>query len=86
MAKYRLEISRTAERQLGKLSRDDQRRVVKGILALADEPLRKGSRKLTGYDDVFRIRIGRYRALYSVSGRRVVIIIEKAGERKEVYR
>ncbi len=86
MAKNRLEISRIGERQLRKLPRDAQRRVVKGILALADEPLAKGARRLTGYDDVFRIRIGRYRVLYSVTGRRLVIVFLKVGQRKDVYR
>ncbi len=86
MARYSIEISRTAERQLNKLNGDDQRRVVRAILALADDPRPQGSRKLTGYDDVFRIRVGRYRVLYSVSGKKLVIIILKIGHRKDVYR
>jgi mRNA interferase RelE/StbE len=39
-----------------------------------------------GYDDVFRIRTGVYRIIYSVSGRRLVIVILKIGHRKDVYR
>lgn len=86
MARYRIEISRTAERQLEKLTRDDQRRVARAIITLGDDPHPRGSRKLTGYDDVFRIRVGRYRVLYSVSGRKLVIIILKLGHRRDVYR
>jgi len=86
MARYSIEISRTAERQLKKLPRKDQRRVVKAMLTLAEDPRPKGSRKLAGYDDVFRIRVGRYRILYSISGRKLVIIILKIGRRKDVYR
>ncbi len=86
MARYSIEISRTAEKQLKDLSPDDQRRVVKAMVNLADDPYRQGSRKLTGYDDVFRIRVGQYRVLYSVSAKKVVIIILKIGHRKEVYR
>lgn len=85
MAKYKLEISRTAERQLKKLPREGQKRVVKTIRALADEPLPKGCRKLSGYDDVFRVRVGRYRVIYSVSGRNTIIIFLKAFGRKEAY-
>ncbi len=84
MARYSIEISRTAEKQLKKLSRDDQHRVVRAILALAGDPRPQGSRKLTGYDDVFRIRVGRYRVLYSVSGKKLVVIILKIGHRKDV--
>lgn len=86
MGRYSIEISRTAEKQLKKLRRDDQRRVVKAILALAHDPYPTGSRKLTGYDDVFRIRVGRYRVLYSVSGKKLVIIILKIGHRSDIYR
>ncbi len=86
MARCSIEISRTAEKQLKKLNRDDQRRVVKAIVALADDPHAQGSRKLAGYDDVFRIRVGQYRVLYSVSGKKLVIIILKIGHRKDVYR
>ena len=86
MARYSLEISRTAEKQLRKLPAEDGRRVARAMLALGEEPRPPGSRKLTGYDDVFRIRAGVYRIIYSVSGRRLVIIILKIGHRKDIYR
>ncbi len=56
------------------------------MLALGEEPYPTGSRKLTGYDDVFRIRVGVYRIIYSVSGRKLVIVILKIGHRKDIYR
>ena len=86
MARYSIEISRSAEKQLEKLDPDDQRRVARAMLALAGDPYPQGSRKLTGYDDVFRIRVGRYRILYSVSGKKLIIIILKIGDRKDAYR
>jgi len=86
MARHRVEISRTAERQLRRLPRDDQRRVARVMVALGDDPHPPGSRKLSGYDDVFRVRVGRYRIIYSVEGRRLVVIILKLGHRKDVYR
>jgi len=86
MASYEIEISRTAETQLRKLPEEDQRRVARAVLALAKEPHPRGSRKLSGYDDVYRIRVGRYRVLYSVFERRLVIIILKIGHRKGIYR
>ncbi len=86
MASYEIEITRTAEKQLKKLPRKERERVVAAVLRLADEPRPRGSRKLAGYDDVFRIRVGTYRVLYSVSGGRLVIIILKVGHRRDVYR
>ena len=86
MARYEIEISSSAEKQLRKLSREDRQRIARAILPLAQDPLPRGSRKLSGYEDVFRIRVGRYRILYSVSGKKLVIIILKIGHRREVYR
>ena len=86
MANYEIEISRTAEKRLKQLPREDQERVVRAILALAKEPFPRGSRKLSGHDDVFRIRVGQYRVIYSVSGRKLIIIILKIGHRQDIYR
>jgi mRNA interferase RelE/StbE len=86
MASFEIEISRTAEKQLRNLAEKDQLRVIRAMLALADEPHPRGSRKLSGYDDVFRIRVGRFRVLYSVYERRLVILVLKIGQRKDVYR
>ena len=86
MASYEIEIARSAERQLRRLPPADQQRVVAAILPLSDNPFPPGSRKLSGYDDVFRIRVGRYRVLYSVSEKKLIIIILKIGHQKNVYR
>jgi mRNA interferase RelE/StbE len=86
MARYEIEITRSAEKQLRRLEREDQERVVRAILGLADDPLPRGSRKLSGYEDVYRIRVGRFRVIYSVSGRTLIIIILKIGHRKDIYR
>lgn len=86
MASYKIEISRTAEKRLKKLPKADRRRVVGAILELAGDPNPRGARKLYGYEDVFRIRVGHYRILYSVSELEIVIIILKIGHRKDVYR
>jgi mRNA interferase RelE/StbE len=86
MRSYEVEISRTAERQLRQLPAQDQLRVARAMVALGRGPSPRGVRKLTGYDDVYRLRVGRYRVLYSVEERRLVIIILKIGHRKDVYR
>ena len=86
MARHEVEISRSAERQLRSLPRTDQVRIVRVMQALADDPIPRGARKLSGFDDVFRVRTGRYRILYSVSRRTVVIVVLKVGHRRDVHR
>ena len=86
MTTYRIEVSATAERQIRKLSRTDQVRVLRVIQALSKDPRPPGCRKLSGHDDVFRVRIGRYRVLYAIEDPRLVIMVLKVGDRKDVYR
>ncbi len=86
MGKYSIRISASAEKQLKKLPRDDQKRVAAAIMALGENPHPPGVRKLSGYDDVFRIRVGNYRILFSVSEAEVIIIVLKIGHRRDVYR
>lgn len=86
MAPRRLEISRTAEKQLRELPAPAQRRIVKAVLALPGDPHPQGARKLSGHDDVFRIRVGVYRVIYSVADEVLVVIVLKIGHRKDVYR
>ena len=83
MAKYRIEFSATAERQVAKLGKPDQLRIIRDLAA---DPHPRGARKLQGYADVFRIRVGTYRVLYSVESDRLVIVVLKVGQRKDVYR
>ena len=86
MTRHRIEISRTAEKQLKKLPRDLQRRLARAMEELAADPHPPGSRKLTGHDDVYRVRVGTYRVIYSVARRKLIVIILKRGHRKDVYR
>ncbi len=86
MTCYELEMAVAAKRQLKKLPADARRRVSIAALALRYDPRPQGSRKLFGYDDVFRIRVGPYRILYSVADHRLVVLIIKIGNRRDVYR
>lgn len=86
MANYRVEVSATAEKQLKKLGRDDRLRVLRAAQALARDPLPSGCRRLQGHDDVYRIRVGLYRVLYSIDGKRIIITVLMIGHRGDVYR
>jgi len=86
MARFELEITHSAEKQLRALHREDQQRLAKAMLALAEDPRPRGSKKLSGYEDVIRIRVGRFRVLYSVAKKRLVILILTIGHRGDVYR
>jgi mRNA interferase RelE/StbE len=61
-------------------------RVRDALLALREEPRPKGSRKLRGGTDTYRIRVGDYRAVYDVDDGEQQITILRVRHRRDVYR
>ncbi|RKZ99814.1 MAG: type II toxin-antitoxin system RelE/ParE family toxin [Gammaproteobacteria bacterium] len=86
MVNYSIEVSATAEKQLRKLSQKDKISVLKRIQELGREPRPDRSRKLRGQDNIYRVRVGNYRVLYSIENKRLIIIILKVGHRRDVDR
>ena len=82
----KIEISAAAEKQLAALERDAQVGVVNAIRELTGNPRPRGCRKLRDYLDVYRIRVGVFRILYSVEQARLLILVLKIGHRRDVYR
>jgi mRNA interferase RelE/StbE len=83
---YRIEFAPRADRDLGGLPGDVQRRVKVRVEALAEDPRPRGVEKLSGEEGLYRIRIGTYRVIYEIRDRVLVVLILKLGHRREVYR
>lgn len=85
MASYRLLIKPTAVKELEALPAKDRRRLATRLQKLSGDPRPAGSEKLSGHD-LYRIRQGNYRVLYSLHDRELIILVIKVGHRREVYR
>jgi len=87
VAKYRLLIKPSAAKEIEAVDqKKDRQRIVAGIRLLADDPRPPGCEKLAGKDDRYRIRVGRYRVIYSVGDEELVVVVVWVGHRKDVYR
>jgi mRNA interferase RelE/StbE len=82
---YRLEIKRSAAKEIGDLRKADCQRVVARIQLLASNPRPHGCEKLSGAEK-YRIRQGDYRILYEIEDSTQLVTIVKVGNRREVYR
>jgi mRNA interferase RelE/StbE len=82
---YRLEVKRSAAKEIGDLPKADCQRVVAKIQLLASNPRPNGCEKLSGAEK-YRIRQGDYRILYEIDDSAKLVIIVKVGNRREVYR
>ncbi|MCX6599230.1 MAG: type II toxin-antitoxin system RelE/ParE family toxin [Acidobacteria bacterium] len=85
MAKYRLEIKRSAQKELDALDDLVFSRIDRKLLALAENPRPVGSKKLQGHRDHWRIRIGDWRVIYIIDDIGTQVTITRVAHRSEVY-
>jgi mRNA interferase RelE/StbE len=86
MAAYRVVLTPAAERQLGKLSPQAREMIAAALVALGGNPRPPGCGKLSGADDLWRIRVRQYRVIYQILDDQLIVVIVKIGDRKDVYR
>ena len=85
MANYKLQIKPSAVKELESLPAKDRQRIATRIRGLATNPRPSGSEKLSGHE-LYRVRQGNYRILYSVEDASGYLVVVKIGHRRDVYR
>jgi mRNA interferase RelE/StbE len=83
---YKIEWKHSARKELKKLKKDDIPRIIKAVEDLSLNPYPPGTRKLQGCEYLYRIRVGKYRIVYSVKNEVLVIEIIRIGHRKDIYK
>ncbi len=85
MASYELVFKKSVAKDLRAFPKRDVKRLMRRILALADDPRPAGCEKLSGRER-YRVPQGAYRIVYEIEDRRLTVVIVKVGHRREVYR
>jgi mRNA interferase RelE/StbE len=85
VARYSVQIKRSAAKELETVPLKDRRRIVRRIQDLASEPRPAGCEKLSG-EDKYRLRQGNYRILYEIIDQNLIVTVVKIGDRRDVYR
>jgi mRNA interferase RelE/StbE len=83
--RYLLEVKQSAQRELDALDNAVFARIDRKILSLADSPRPSGCKKLKGYKDQWRIRVGDWRVIYLIDDRAKLVTITRVAHRREVY-
>ncbi len=76
MAKYKIEIKRSAVKEINKLPSKEIKRVLKIIDSLAENPRPVGCSKLSN-EEKYRIRFGVYRLPYEIHDDLLLVIVVK---------
>ena len=86
MARYKVVIKSSASKEIDAVEQKKNRqRIVLRIQSLGENPRPFGCEKLSGHD-LYRMREGNYRILYSIDDGKLLVDIIKVGHRKDVYR
>ena len=85
MQNFVLEFDSGVEKDLRSIPNDIALRIWTRIFALAENPFPAGAKKLQGFEDTYRIRIGDYRVVYLVSTKNRIIEIQYISHRKDAY-
>ncbi len=86
MTKYKVVFSKSAERDIHKLPAKVVADIIPEIVALGSDPRPSGCKKLKGYTGLWRIRVGDYLVIYSISDIILLVDVRNVGHRKDVYR
>ena len=85
MEKFEIRFKRTVAKELLKLPRNDNRKIMARILALSENPRPAGCEKLADRES-YRVRQGDYRIIYTIDDDRVIVEVIRVGHRRAIYR
>jgi mRNA interferase RelE/StbE len=85
--RYRIEWTTPADRQLRKLDDQVGKRIAVAVSKLATDPRPAAATPLLGQPAAtMRLRVGDYRVGYVIEDDTLIILVVRAGHRREAYR
>ncbi len=87
--KWQIEITRTAEKQIGKLDRVAQSSIIRFLrerVESAENPRQWGKPLHDGQGGLWRYRIGDYRLICDIQDAKITVLVLRVGHRKDIYR
>jgi mRNA interferase RelE/StbE len=84
--RYTVITEHQLEKVFRRLPREVLNRVDRLLLSLADDPRPAGCKKLKGYENLYRIRVGEWRVVYAVEEDRLIVLVVEIAPRGQAYR
>jgi len=82
---YQINVAPSVDKIIARLPKELRARIAEKLAALSVNPRPPGCVKLTN-QDVYRIRVGDYRIIYTIEDDRLIVLVIDVGHRREVYR
>lgn len=78
-------VGRQPKRALRRLPRDLLQRIRETIWSLADDPRPPGCKRLVGYENLYRVRVGEWRISYAEEDNRLIVVVIEVAPRGAAY-
>lgn len=85
MKRYNVVLTQTAEKELRRLPSRVIEKIVIVLKSLEENPRPAGCKKLKGYKNLWRIRVGDYRLIYAIEEVIMLVDVREIGHRKDIY-
>ncbi len=88
MLEFRVEFTKSAKKEFKDLPKNIQQKVIDCVTLLSKNPKTEllQIKKLKGVENLYRVRLGNYRLVYTINSNVLSVLVIKIGHRKEVYR
>ncbi len=83
---YSIFLRPAVARDLKRLPANTRERIEAAIDALKDDPRPSGCKKLVGFENEWRLRVGSLRVLYVIDDSNRQVTIARVAHRREAYR
>ncbi len=80
---YQIVIKKKAKKFIDGLPANERRRIVAAIERLPDG---EDIKRMKGYSNLFRLRVGTYRIIYTVDNGELIVCVIAAGNRGQIYK
>lgn len=75
-----------AKKDLRRIPAALRKRIEEALAILKSDPTPNGCRKLFGYENCYRLRVGDYRIIYELAVEIRIVEVARIRDRKEAYR
>ena len=82
---YVLVIKPAVEKQLRRLPNKIHQRVLSTLEGLKVDPRPRGCKKMKGEGNLWRVRVGDYRVVYTIKDDQLIVLVVRVAHRKDVY-
>jgi len=86
LSSYSVSLLPAARRDLRRLPAEVHDRIKAAITQLESNPRPFGCRKLVGFQNEWRLRVGDYRVLYVIDAEQRLVVVARIPHRREAYR